>query len=599
MDLGSINEKILLNVQRAQIEQIVAISKSLGLKIGSQFLALAEKVSQATPEQRAEMMKAIDQSLAQLNKSSGAPATQALIAQLNQQKQWLQEPGLKLVNLGLSTLVTNPNSPPNLLTYTNQPLQTGQPLLLQLADGGRLQLLQSMNQAQFNSLVNALRTQGIELTQLVTGQVPGKNTPGAAGISPLSPAPSTALLKEINSKLAGIDIQQLLVSKDASPPKGAGINDTHQTVVSESLRQLLPQKDSGQDLLASLPKVIQFIQQLPLAQRKEWLPATLQDALKSLANQIRTQHQLSDPKQLAVTLRNNGQTFENKLAQLIQQAGTATPNNATPAAHNSPALGKLQVPAEKLALLETTKTIAGKAVATPLEKMFTQDLKGNLLGVLHLLDTERSTLAATMPTQFDSTKNLPLAALPQFLNLLANKHQGELSQKQLRTQLILLMHQYTLGSLAKIQLQQLHSINQQLSQVDVSQPNQSWQFEIPVRQGQDVHPLQIQIEQQWIEEQTPEGHSKASRVRQWNVMLNFDLPIVGKFYAQLGLLGETLTAKFWAEHETTLAETKAKIEMLTQQLEQQGIKVSQVHCLPGTPPKPKMLLSYSLVDVKT
>lgn len=598
MDLGSINEKILHSVQRAQIEQIVAITKSLGLKTGSQFLAQAEKVSQATPEQRAEIIKAIDQNLAQLNKNSGAPATQALIAQLHQQKQMLQEPALKLVNLGLSTLVTTANSPPKLLAYTNQPLQTGQPLLLQLAEGGRLQLLQPIDQAQLHRLINVLRAQGVELTPLAIKQLGSENMPSAGAAASWSSAPPLTLLKEINSKLAGLDIKQLLAGSAAYPPKEAGVNETHRTIISESFRQLLPQKDSGQDLLASLPKVMHFIQQLPLAQRKEWLPTTLQDALKTLANQIRNPHQLSDPKQLALTLRNNGQTFENKLAQLIQPTG-ATTTNATSAEHSPAAPNTLQAPVEKLALLENTQIMMGKAVATPLEKMLAQDLKGNLLGLLHLLDAERSALIANITTQVDPAKNLQGVGLPQLLNFLANKHQGELSQKQLRTQMILLMHQYTLGSLAKIQLQQLHSVNQQLSQTDISQPNQSWQFEIPVRQGQDVHPLQIQIEQQWIEEQVPEGNTKTSRVRQWNVMLNFDLPVVGKFYAQLGLLGETLTAKFWAEHEATLAEAKAKIEMLTQQLEQQGIKVSQVHCIPGTPPKPKMLLSYSLVDVKT
>ena len=50
MDLGSINEKLLHNLQRTQIEQIALISKSLGLKIGSQLLAQADKVTQATPD---------------------------------------------------------------------------------------------------------------------------------------------------------------------------------------------------------------------------------------------------------------------------------------------------------------------------------------------------------------------------------------------------------------------------------------------------------------------------------------------------------------------------------------------------------------------
>jgi hypothetical protein len=164
---------------------------------------------------------------------------------------------------------------------------------------------------------------------------------------------------------------------------------------------------------------------------------------------------------------------------------------------------------------------------------------------------------------------------------------------------VMLMHQYTLGSIAKIQLQQVHTLNHQLGQADQTQPTQSWQFEIPVRQGQDVHPLHIHMEQQWVEEQNENAGQNSTRVRQWNVMLRFDLPLIGQFYAQLTLLGDNLSAKFWAENENTLLETKDRIDGLKAQLEQEGIQVTQMQCVPGLPPKPKMSLSYSLVDIKT
>jgi hypothetical protein len=237
-----------------------------------------------------------------------------------------------------------------------------------------------------------------------------------------------------------------------------------------------------------------------------------------------------------------------------------------------------------------------------IEKMATQDLKGALLGLLHQLDTELETTkpaAPGSPLTTELNKNLLAIALPQFLGMLAHKQQGELSQKQLRTQLVMLMHQYTLGSIAKIQLQQVHTLNHQLGQADQAQPTQSWQFEIPVRQGQDVHPLNIQMEQQWVEEHSDNAEQNNTRMRQWNVMLSFDLPLIGQFYAQLTLLGDNLSAKFWAENENTLQEAKNKIDGLKTQLEREGIQVAQMQCVPGLPPKPKMSFSYSLVDVKT
>lgn len=582
MDPGSINEKLLQNVQRAQTEQLAQISKFLGLKTGSQFVARVQQVTQATPAERAEIIKSIDATLAQLNKNSAAPATKALIDQLTAQKQLLQEPALKLANLNVNpqVLTSGSNSTPivntalqNLLIYTNQPMQTGQALLLKIADASSLQILQPLSPTQLENLASILQRQGINL-------------------SALNGSASTTQLKEFAAQIARLDLNKLATESTNTKQTANAVNENARAAISETLRNLLPQKDSGQDLLANLPKVAQFIQQLPIAQRKEWLPNQIQDALKTLANHIRISDQLSNPKMLAMTLNNNGQSFENKLAQSVQlpAAQVATTN----------AVNNLLTP--KNAMQQKLSAIAGQPINNPsanIDKIIAQDMKGTLLGLLHQLDTEITKASTPSLAAIDLSKTTLANALPQFLGLLTNKQYGELNQKQLRTQLIMLMHQYTLGTLGKIQLQQIHSVSQQLNQADVAQPNQSWQFEIPVRHGQDVQPLQIHMEQQWIEEQQENNKQKANRVRQWNVMLNFDLPIVGKFYAQLGLLGNNLNAKFWAENENTLAEARQKMDSLTQQLEQEGIQVTHIQCIPGLPPKPKMLLSYSLVDIKT
>ena len=107
------------------------------------------------------------------------------------------------------------------------------------------------------------------------------------------------------------------------------------------------------------------------------------------------------------------------------------------------------------------------------------------------------------------------------------------------------------------------------------------------------------MEQQWIEEQSENSEQNFNRVRQWNVMLSFDLPLIGQFYAQLILLGDNLSAKFWAENENTWLEAKNKMDGLKAQLEHEGIQVTQLQCVPGLPPKPKVTLRYSLVDIKT
>ena len=610
MELSSITDKLVQNLQRAQIEQIMSITKVLGLKVGSQFLADVQKVTQATPEERAQLVKSIEANLAQLNKNSAAPAIKALISELEAQKNIAQASGVKLVTLSVTTPTPlNPSIPATtippapvtttLLTYTNQPLQIGQTLLMQLSEGQRLQLLQPLTKAEVATFNAPLQTGNLQTSTAIIARANS------------NPASTNSFINSLltTSTLSNNGIAKENASVVLEQNKLARLTTTE--AISETLRRLLPQKDKGQDLLASLPKITQFIQQLPLAERKEWLSSQVQQSLKTLANHIRLSDQLTNPKLVEMTLKNNGQSFEHKLAQLVtgQPASTSEINtSSSQKMPSSPAVNSLN-PASTVnsPLLKTsTSTIANSkpiiSMQNLVEKIATQDLKGALLGLLHQLDTELETAKPALPGSPLATeinKNLLAIALPQFLGMLANKQQGELNQKQLRTQLVMLMHQYTLGSIAKIQLQQIHTLNHQLGQPDQAQPTQSWQFEIPVRQGQDVHPLHIQMEQQWVEEQNENAEKNSTRVRQWNVMLSFDLPLIGQFYAQLTLLGENLSAKFWAENENTLQEAKNKIDGLKTQLEHEGIQVAQMQCIAGLPPKPKMSFSYSLVDVKT
>src|SRR5690606_9413386 len=112
----------------------------------------------------------------------------------------------------------------------------------------------------------------------------------------------------------------------------------------------------------------------------------------------------------------------------------------------------------------------------------------------------------------------PFSNLTQLMNYINARPQAELSNKVLRTQLLLLLHQHTLGSLAKIQLQQLHTLNHHQGQADSLQPTQSWLFDIPVRLGQDIHQLEVRIDEEWVaDEQNPDQRDK--KTRQWSVML--------------------------------------------------------------------------------
>ncbi len=68
---------------------------------------------------------------------------------------------------------------------------------------------------------------------------------------------------------------------------------------------------------------------------------------------------------------------------------------------------------------------------------------------------------------------------------------------------------------------------------------------------------------------------------------------------QLTLLGETLSATFWAERRDTLEKARVRLGLLQEKLEQEGLHINSLQCLQGLPPQQRMSFSYALVDVTT
>ena len=211
--------------------------------------------------------------------------------------------------------------------------------------------------------------------------------------------------------------------------------------------------------------------------------------------------------------------------------------------------------------------------------------------------------AATAPG--DTPKNsLPENSLTGDIGLLIQqlmtKPVNELSDKELRTQLLILLQQHSLHSLAKIQLQQLTSLNHELDTKDSKQPNASWQIDIPVKYHNEVQQLHLHINREWVDDKNSSSENKtATKVKQWSVTLRFDLPTLGEFCAQVAIIDTSVSAILWATRETTFTHIKQHIENLRKNLEGEGIQVTQIQCIKGMPPQKSMALSYSLIDIST
>jgi hypothetical protein len=655
MDITNIPQTLIKGLEQKSTEQLQALSRVLDLVVGKTVMA---EVTSATPVTQAERNELLKQTAAALTKinaqfpdpSKIPPNVKAEIARLVQQQNLVQMPDLKWINL----LVNNRPQ----LTYSDRPLTPGQTIPVQLQGPQKLVLLDLPASSEptidlpdtnaslptktpptspanlTDTIIKLLadkKTEPSALNELLKAAVAeaaGKfNAPSAAAIKNLlSPQPTPGATPQHNVAASNVDATQIdkeLMQK-TSPPSIAsesnsktifsskallyGASDFSQNVssrtetkappspettaaknvVGENLRNLLPHKDIPNPLFSAITQ----LENLPRVNRTQLFTPSVEQALKSLAEKIRLPEQLSNPKNVATILKNSGVFLEHKLGQVAQT------NAATPG------------------------TISSNALQTT----FNQDLKGSLLTLFNRvsqeLNPEKQPLTSAQTQQLvQQISRIPFVnppatlstfklqnpsdiaqAINLFVQQLVHKPVKELSNKELRTQLLVLLQQHSVNSLAKIQLQQLHSIAHELETKDSAATSASWQVEIPVKYNNEVQQLHVRIDRDWIDEQkesATEQKKSSDKIKQWSVTLRFDLPTLGGFCAQLAIVNKQVSATLWAAQEKTFTQVRNQIENLRKQLESEGIKVKQLQCMRGVPPEKPISLSYSLIDVST
>lgn len=605
MDITNIPQTLIKGLEQKNTEQLAALSRVLNLVLGKTVMAEISSTKPVTEPERAELLKQTTAALAQINKqainpNNLTPAVKAEIARLVQQQNLVQSPELKWVNL-----VVN-NRP--LLTYSDRPLVAGQSVPVQLQGPEKLVLL-DLPETNSNALtptktsadglanIQSPATKNIaalnELLKTAMADLTPKSDESTTQTNLTKPAATTNTttysVKDLSLKFS---IQT--DNKNANPVTAAA-----KAVVSENLRNLLPQKDTPNVLLSAVAK----LQQMPAANRLQLVSPSLEQALKSVAAQIRSPEQLSQPKVLAQVLKNSGNFFEKKLSEFEHKLNETIKNNN---AQNNNASN-----------LDT------RTARNALNTTYTQDLKGALLTLLNRatqdLNGDKKSLGSeqtqklvqqigSMPffnpslgtANAFANKGDIAQVLSLFVQQLMLKPVKELSDKELRTQLLTLLQQHSVHSLAKIQLQQLHTLNHELDTKDSATPNASWQLDIPVKHHNDVHHLHVRIDREWVDEQhESETEKTISKVKQWSVTLTFDLPTLGEFVAQLAIINTQVSATLWAAQEKTFTHVREHIEGLRKQLESEGINVKYLQCMRGVPPPKPMALSYSLIDIST
>lgn len=358
----------------------------------------------------------------------------------------------------------------------------------------------------------------------------------------------------------------------AKPSAAAALSPQQRSVVQTELRGLMPSFEPRQAVsaltqtLASVLAIKSLLSsQLPqpsLTYQTPGLatmPRDLQESLQQLANHLRTPQQLSQPTQLKQALLNSGIQLEHKLLS------SSTPNKLPQEDLKAALLHTLAV-LNKSAAANSSKPPAGHQSAAP-------------------------TQALATPTS--STPNSLLLLLQQMASTqsgVAVKASAEQIAPQLQQQILLAIN--------KLLYSQLQSISRS-QPAHEGQPTQQLQLEIPIRYGHEVHSVQIQLEEDWIQEYAEGDQKTAEKVRQWLVKLAFDLPDAGSVHAHITVIQDTVSTSLWADHSSTFSQIQASLSILKQRLEKDGCCVKKIECFEGAPQEESIQLGYSLVDIKT
>lgn len=364
------------------------------------------------------------------------------------------------------------------------------------------------------------------------------------------------VLSLLNTPLAG---RQLLIDSPQPLPNGslltAQVQGSQQLLflpLSQQLDQLAVQQQL-QGQLANQASLQPLLKALPALLQAKGLPEGVQQSLRQLFAGLPELEQLSHPKQLAQAMENAGSLLENRL--LSGQLGTL-PHDFK--ANLLRLLGQLLPHSPQQALAQAFSLGQGQGQGSQALPAFFRQA----LGALGQSGT-RQPAGFPLPTR------------------LLQDMEGE---ADLETLLKL-----AAAAVSRLQSHQLASLAQNQTLPDGTQLT-TWQMELPVRQQQDIVPVQVRVQHE-------EPDQASERESLWRLDLAFDLPPLGALQVQAQLLRGTLSSQLWAEQASTAALIDQELEHLRQRLKGAGLQVGELACRHGMPAQgPSTQLSHRWVD---
>jgi hypothetical protein len=157
------------------------------------------------------------------------------------------------------------------------------------------------------------------------------------------------------------------------------------------------------------------------------------------------------------------------------------------------------------------------------------------------------------------------------------------------------------AAVSRLQSHQLGGLEQTRTHADGTQTS-TWQMEIPMRNGQDVVPLQVRMQRDDVpeQEQKPDGEgneNRDTREKLWKIELAFDLDPLGPLQVQAQLLRGSLSTQMWAERSDAADLISRELGYLRERLIASGLTVGELACNQGKPAQgPRTKLEQRWID---
>ena len=446
-------------------------------------------------------------------------------------------------------------------TTSNQPLAQGTTLVVTQPSAGNLAVTVQQAIASNVATLTRLDTaqlpvgtllQGKVLTSQVLPQVPGQPMVFRSMVGLLNTALSGSTLSIDSPQPLRIGTLLSAQVQDAQTVKFVPLSSRQEQL---AVTQQLVDQQSRQ---GSLDSLLMRLQNLPPSDQTS---VELRSAAARLLAGLPDVQQLSTPKGLAQALASSGMFLESKL--LTGQNPTLAPDMK----------GDLLKLVAQLSQGLPANTSLGAIIAANTLAQAMPNFVRNALGMLGQVSAKPS------PTGFPLPERLLKGA------------DGENDLEHLL--------RLAAAAVSRLQSHQLSSLEQTGVTAD-GRLMSTWQLEIPMRNMQDIVPLQVKFQREDApEKQQPKERREEHEPKQqlWRVELAFAMEPLGPLQIQAQLIKGSLCGQLWAERPYTASLIESNLAGLRDRLLSAGLNVGDLDCHLGTPPQgPQTRLEQRWVD---